>query len=347
MTSYISTQTIASSMRQSIVRMQSELAAGEVELSTGQHADIGLTLGARTGESVALQTEASLLQTIVETNQIVATRLNTTVRVLGDLLDTAQDLLEALLQGNGTNQNASAIQASAESALSGLIAGLNTTLNGDCIFAGTNTDTLPIANYYAAGAANKAAVDSAFLAAFGISQTSPLVSAISGTDMQNFLDAQFAPLFQGASWTGAWSSASSQTLTNQISKNQTVNTSVSANNLAFQQLAQVYTMAADLGTGTLNPSAYQVVTNTARSLLTAAISNLIDIEASAGLAQSNTAGATEQMSMQISILATEIGNLESVNPYEVAARVSTLQSQIAASYSLTSQLHRLSLVEYL
>jgi hypothetical protein len=36
-------------------------------------------------------------------------------------------------------------------------------------------------------------------------------------------------------------------LTNQISQTQTASTSVSANNPAFQQLAQAYTMVADLG----------------------------------------------------------------------------------------------------
>ncbi|MCI0466664.1 MAG: flagellar hook-associated family protein [Beijerinckiaceae bacterium] len=347
MTYYISTQTAASSMRQSILRLQTELAAGEIELSTGRHADIGLTLGARTGESLALQAEASFLQTLVETNHTVLTRLETADGVLGSLRASAQGLLETILRSGGSNQNTNAIKARAETALKGLIAGLNTAHNGDRIFAGTNTGTSPITNYYSPGSANKAAVDAAFLAAFGMPQTSPLVSSISGASMQSFLDTQFPLLFQGVNWSTDWSTASSQTMTNQISKSQTVNTSVSANSLAFQQLAQAYTMAADLGIETLNATAREAVTATARSLLTAAISNLIDIEASTGLVQESTSRATRQMSLQISILASETGSLEGVNPYEVAARVSNLQTQIAASYSLTSQLRQLSLVHFL
>jgi hypothetical protein len=53
-----------------------------------------------------------------------------------------------------------------------------------------------------------------------------------------------------------------------FSATQTADTSVSANNTAFQQLAQAYTMLADLGTPNLNSSAYQAVTSTAQSLLT-------------------------------------------------------------------------------
>jgi flagellar hook-associated protein 3 FlgL len=347
MTSYISTQSISSSMRQSILRMQSELAASQTEIATGNYADIGLTLGSRTGDSVSLQAENSLLQTITNTNQTVTTRLDTTQTILSGLRTSAQTLLNSLIEGTGSNTNASSIQASGQSDLQGLISGLNSTLSGDFIFAGTNTSKQPVTDYYATPAPNKSAVDSAYLAAFGMSQTSAGVSTISGANMQTFLNTQFAPLFQGANWSTNWSSASSQTLTNQISGSQTASTSVSANNPAFQQLAQAYTMVADLGTQNLNSSAYQAVTNTARSLVTSAISNLVELQASVGLVQSNVSNANNQMSLQMNILSTQIGNLESVNTYEVSTRITSLQTQIETSYSLTSQLQQLSLVKYL
>jgi flagellar hook-associated protein 3 FlgL len=347
MTSYISTQSLSSLLRQSTLRMQSELASGETELATGNYADIGLELGGRTGETVSLQAEASLLQTITSTNQTAALRLDTTESVLSNVQSAAQDLLDSLIHDDGSGANASTIQASGKTNFEGLISALNSSLNGDYIFAGTNTSNQPITDYYAAAAPNKAAVDSAFAAAFGMPQSNPGVSAISGASMQSFLDTQFAPLFQGTSWTANWSSASSQPLTNRISESQTANTSVSANNTAFQQLAQAYAMIADLGTQTLNSSAYQAVTSTARSLLTSAISKLIDLQASAGLVQSDVSTASSQISVQMNILSTQIGKLESVDPYEITTRVTDLKTQIETSYSLTSQLQQLSLVKYL
>jgi flagellar hook-associated protein 3 FlgL len=347
MTSSISTQTIASMLRQSVVQMQSDLATGETELTTGTYADLGETLGAQTGEAVSLQSENSLLQTITDTNQSVGTRLSTTQSVLGSLQTTAQDLLNSLLQGDGSNSDANSIQAIGQSDLQSLISNLNTSLTGDYIFAGTNTGQAPITDYYAPSAANKAAVDSAFLSAFGMPQTSASVSTISGSSMQNFLDNQFASLFQGTNWSSNWSSANSQPLTSQISATQTADTSVSANNTAFEQLAQAYTMVADLGTQNLSSSAYQAVTSTAQSLLTSAISGLTDLQANVGLVQSDITTATNQMSAQMNILSTQIGNLEDVNPYQVATQVSNLQTQIETAYSLTSQLQHLSLVQYL
>lgn len=347
MTSYISTQSISSSLRQSVLRMQTELAASETEVATGNHADIGLTLGAQTGQTVSLQAENSILKTITDTNQTVSTRLGTTQNILGGLQASAQDLFNALLQANGALSNAGTIQAAGASDLKALVSSLNSTLDGNYIFAGTNTSAQPITDYYGPSAPNKLAVDSAFVAAFGMPQTSAGVSTITGPNMQNFLTTQFAPLFQGTNWSSNWSSASSQTLTNRISGTQTVATSASANNLAFQQLAQAYTMLADLGTQNLSSAAYQAVTYSAQSLLSSAISQLVDLQASVGIIQTNVDSATNQMSLQMNILSTQIGSLESVNTYEVSTRVTDLQTQIETSYSLTSRLQQLSLVKYL
>jgi flagellar hook-associated protein 3 FlgL len=127
----------------------------------------------------------------------------------------------------------------------------------------------------------------------------------------------------------------------------TASTSVSANNPAFQQLAQAYTMVANLGTQNLSSSAYQAVSSTAQSLLTSAISNLTDLQANVGMVQSDVTNANNQMSVQSNILSTQISNLESVNTYEVSTRITDLQTQIETSYALTSQLAQLSLVKFL
>ena len=224
---------------------------------------------------------------------------------------------------------------------------MNSTVNGDYLFAGINTGTAPITDYNGALAPNKLAVDTAFSTAFGIPQTSASVSNISGSAMQSFLATQFAPLFEGANWTSNWSSASNQTLTSIIGPNQAVSTSVSANQSAFQELAQAYTMLSDLGTQSLGQGAYQAVTSSATTLLTSAIGSLTDLQAGVGEVQTSISNANNQMSLQMNVLSTQISNLESVNTYEASTRVSELQTQIETSYALTSQLQQLSLVKFL
>jgi len=346
MTSYISTQSISSSLRQSILKMQTELAAKQTEISSGTYADIGLALGSRTGQSVSLQAEGALLKAISDTNSAVSTRLDTTQERLGSLRSSAQDLLNALLQTNSTT-NAGAIQASGETNLKSLIGSLNSTLDGDFLFAGTDTSNQPMTDYYGASASNKQSVDAAFSAAFGMTQSSAGVSSISAAAMQSFLDNQFASLFQGANWTSDWSSASDQTRTNRIAASQTIETSVGANEPAFQNLAKAFTMVADLGAQNLSAGAYQAVVGTARNLLTTAIGQITDLQAKVGLAQASVTTASDGMSLQMNLLSAQVGNLESVNIYEATTRVTELQTQIETSYSLTSQLKQLSLVNYL
>jgi flagellar hook-associated protein 3 FlgL len=49
----------------------------------------------------------------------------------------------------------------------------------------------------------------------------------------------------------------------------------------------------------------------------------------------------------MTILQTQIGNLDDVNSYQVATEVSTLQTQLQTAYQLTAQLQQLSLAKYL
>lgn len=347
MSAYISTQSIASLLRQSILRMQSDLASAEKELATGKHADIGLALAGRAGDSLSLQGETSRLQAVISANQTVSTRLAATANILGRLQESAQELLDSLIQGDGSPLNASTIRNLGETNLKELISSLNTSVLGEHIFGGTNTAVPPIADYYAPASANKAAVDSAFLAAFGFTQNSELVADISGDDMKTFLDTQFSSMFGDFNWTTLWSSASSETLTSRISQHEIIPASISANMPVFQRLAEAYTMVASLGTDALNADAYRTLTQKAASLLKSAISSLIDVEANAGLVQSRVNKAATNMSLQMNILSMHIGDLENVNPYEAATRIASLQTQIQMSYSLTSQLQHLSLVEFL
>ena len=71
------------------------------------------------------------------------------------------------------------------------------------------------------------------------------------------------------------------------------------------------------------------------------------MQANVGVAQNDITSANNQMSVEMNVLNTQIGNLEGVNPFDAQTQVSNLQTQIETSYELTSQLEQLSLVKYL
>jgi flagellar hook-associated protein 3 FlgL len=77
------------------------------------------------------------------------------------------------------------------------------------------------------------------------------------------------------------------------------------------------------------------------------VQDLTSIQANLGTTQQRITNANDQMTVQMNILTTQDGNLENVNPYETATRVTSLTTQIETAYQLTAQLQNLSLAKYL
>jgi len=346
MSSTISSFSLSSILRQTVQTAQSNLATDEQEMSTGVYANIGLTLGAQTSQDVALRAQQSLLQTISASNATVSTTLSSTQNILSNLQSTGQTFLQSLVQGTNNDSTANVLQSTAMDNLQSLLSQLNTNVNGEFLFGGINSSVAPMTSYVT-GAANQQSVANAFQSTFGFSQSSPSVSTITASQMQSFLTTQFPTLFQGADWTSNWSAASDVTNVSQISPSQTVTTSVSANQTAFQQLAQAYTMVADLGTSNLNTDAYNTVVTQAESLMQSALAGLTNIQGGLGTAQAAITSADTYMSTQLNTLSTQIGALENVDTYAVSSQETELQTQIETAYELTSQLQQLSLTKYL
>lgn len=341
MSSTISSFSLSTILRQTVMTAQTNLASAEQEISTGRYADVGLQLGGQTGQAVSLRSEESLLQTIVNSNTSVTTSLSSSQNVLTNLQSTANNFLQSLIQGNNNASSATQLQATATTNLQSLLSELNTSVNGQHIFAGINTSVAPMTD-------NSSAVSTAFNTYLsGIGATS---ATITPSQMQTFLSSsQFTSLFQsgaGGSWSN-WSSASDAPIVSQISPNQTVTTSVSANQSAFQQLTQAYAMVADLGTSNLSSDTYNTLLNQATSVIQGAVSGLTGLQAGLGTAQSSITNANNYMSTQLSSLSTQIGALENVDTYSVSTQATQLQTQIETAYTLTAQLQQLSLTKYL
>lgn len=345
---YISTASASLMLRQSVLRLQTACAKAQTEVSTGKVADLGLALGFNTGRTVSLTQDQSQLQAITDTNAVVSTRLTATQTALDSTSTTAQSLSNALIAGGSDATSGAAFVAQAKAALQSLTGALNTSVDGQYIFAGINTDAQPVADYFQTPAgASKQAVDDTFSTTFGFSQTDPAAANIGATDMQGFLDTQFNSLFQGGAWSATWSQASDQTQTSRISPSQSAETSVSANRSGFQKLAQAYTVIAEFGGGNLGAAATAAVRSTAQRLISAGMADLTAAQAGVGVTQAAITQSNSTMATQMDLMTTSLGDLENVDPYEASTRVSNLQTQVQASYQLTAQLHNMTLLNYL
>jgi flagellar hook-associated protein 3 FlgL len=344
--SFVSTQAVSKALSYQLMRLQTDLVKGQQEVSTGKYADVGRALGARTGQAVALGRDVERLKGLVDSNALVSARLDATAEALTRLTDEAETFLSALTVGGSGDTEQKVLQVSGKSTLETLTSVLNTSQNGEYIFAGVNTDVQPI-NDYKAGSANKAAFDQAFLDTFGFDQTHPDAQFITAAQMTDFLTNVVEPMFFGPDWSTNWSNATDDAITSRIALNETAQTSVSANTTGVRKLAMAASVISDLLQGPFNENAREALVTQARTMVGEAISDINNAQAQLGLIQNRVDNASERIGMQIDIFKINLNDLQGVDPYEASTRVNTLLAQIETSYALTSRIQKLSLLNYL
>ena len=143
------------------------------------------------------------------------------------------------------------------------------------------------------------------------------------------------------------------TATVQAGTSRTVEIGAQANEEAIRRtLAGIAAMAAEnftTGTGTVDTARFEAVSSRAANLLTAGTSqqSLEQIGTDFGLAASSMANAKSVANTTKATLQDSLDGVDTVSTEEVAAKLLSLQTQLQASYKVTSILSEMSLVNYL
>jgi flagellar hook-associated protein 3 FlgL len=348
MISSVSTASMSLSLSNSIADLQKRLSTAQKEVSTGQQADLSLALGSQLSRDNSMHLTVADIDAITASNNVVSSRLGVTQTSLQKLSTDAQAMRSALLTAQGGSSNPSAILQQAKTALAGMISTLNNSDGNSYVFGGVKGDKAPVADFFSTPTSPaKAALDTAFTSYFGFPSTSSQVSTITATQMNAFLSGPAATVLSSANWTVNWSSASSQPQQNRISISQTIDTSVTANDPAFQKLAAGYALLSDLGLDQLSSGAFQAVVSTANGLIDQSVSGLNNLQTTVGVMQSDTQNAVQALASQKDLLSGQIGNMENVDQAQTSVTVNNLMTQLETSYSLTARIQQLSLTKYL
>jgi flagellar hook-associated protein 3 FlgL len=348
----VSTYTLATMLQSTIARGQSQFATLTTENSTGLLADIGLTLGASSGQDIFLHQQYADLNGLTASNSIVSGQLDIAYNAATTLQQSATTVLKQVILGLSTSSNSTgsaAVQQVAMSALQSFVSTANTETGGVYVFGGINTGNEAINSTAASstGAAQTAALNALNSYATGTLGLGS-VSQMTGADMKAFLQSNaFLSLFSGANWTSNWSNASSTALTNRISNNLTETTSVTANDRSFVSMAEGLTMLSQYANLNLSSDAYTALMQQAQLTMTNANNQFTEVAASLGTMQAAVANASSSISLQQNMLNTQLNAAEGVNSYQVATQLTNLTTQLQVAFSLTSQLHKLSLVNFL
>jgi flagellar hook-associated protein 3 FlgL len=343
----ISTLAVSQAMRNSLLRMQFDLIGAQKEVSTGRVADMGLALGSRTGQAVSFKRDMERLNGIIDSNQLVQARLKATQDAMAQMNTVAQNFLQTLTASASGDAPKAVTQTDAKGMIDSLTSILNSSLNGEHLFAGINTDVKPINDFNDPASPNKAAFDAAFLAHFGFAQSAPAAATITSAQMETFMTTIVEPTFLGSGWETSWSNASDSGIVSRIALTETAQTSVSGNEVAIRKLMVAAASVSDLFSADLSQNARNAVITSAINLVGQAVADLGNLMAETGVVQNRMTRASERLTMQIDLFERNIIDMESVDPYEASTRVTSLLTQIETSYALTARIQQLSLVRFL
>ncbi len=340
-------------MRLTIRQAQNELLKSQQEVSTGFYADIGAELGSKTSTVVDLNRESLRLNSMISNNSIATQRLAASQEALKQIATAAEEMNNSLItiSGSSNSDTINTTVTTVNNSLSTMISMANQSANGEFLFAGINTDVKPLAAYTDTSPA-KTAFDTAFTAYFGFpptdtASTATIAASGAAPSMDDFITSTLEPMFTGADWTTNWSSATDQAMTSRITQSETVQTSASANEDGFRFFALASIVTTELMTIGAPPNAVTAAINKAIDYTGRAITGINSTRSELGLSQNRVEKAEASLKVQVDIIETSLSSKIEVDAYEASTRVNSLLSMVEASYTLTSKIQALSLVNYL
>ena len=124
-------------------------------------------------------------------------------------------------------------------------------------------------------------------------------------------------------------------------------TSASANEDGFRYFALAAIVTKELMTIGAPANAVTVAINRAIDYTGRAITGINSTRSELGLSENRVEKADASLRIQVDIIETSLSSKIEVDAYEASTRVNSLLSMVEASYTLTSKIQALSLVNYL
>ena len=348
-TSFISNLSVQSAMRSTINQVQNELISAQKEVVSGQHNNIGQVLGGTTTRALDLRRERDMMDNLMSTNSIVTQRLSSSQMALKSMSDAGQTALNTFvaLAGSTDSTQLSVAVQTLTSVVDQFTDAANTSVNGEYIFAGINTDVKPMGDYISDETGARSAFRTAFASHFTFNIDDPQVQYITPTEMQAFLDNVVEPMFMSdPTWTTSWSKASDQSMSSRISRSEVVQSSVTVNQDGFRLLAMGAVIGIELFNLPISSDTRAVVSDAAIDYTGRAIYGIDAERGLLGLSENRVAMANEVLKAQIDIVRLNLDDLEGVDVYEASTKITALSSQMEISYNLTARISELSLVNY-
>jgi flagellar hook-associated protein 3 FlgL len=347
---YISTLASHLQLNSSIRSLQSQLMDAQKEISTGRKADLVAALRDRAAEDVDLRNALNDVIEFKGTTDIVASRMDTMQAALGGVRDIADQMRSTAL----TSRDAVSrryLQGAAATALDRINSFLNAEVAGRNLFSGIQTNLAPMQAATAVNAASGLSPQQAVSQV--IANLGPITDAASALAVANGPDgisSIFSDTNSNANLnysTTFYNGASTGSVTARLDHGYQIDYGVRADNPAFRELQQGLSMLANVPFGSIPDDAYAAWQDEAVKHISAGFQGAIDVSAELGFKQSVVADASTRHDAMIAQLNNQVANLEAADPFQTSLRLSQLQTQLEATFSITARMNELSLTKFL
>ncbi|MGB5865952.1 MAG: flagellin [Sulfitobacter sp.] len=321
-----SMQTRNTALKQDIQRLTEELSSGRI-------ADVRQAVGGNTAYVNDLERSLTKLDgyglATVEAGQL-ADGMQTALSRIGTLnIDFRSTLLSS--SNSGLDLDAQNVLSEARNALDGVIGALNTSIAGRMIFAGTATETRPVASSETLRTSLSAAVA-------GAGSVDDILAAA-----QNWFD---DPAGYGTiGYLGSNTALSPITL----SDTETTQIDVRGDNPKVQDMLRhlaIISLAGDPALGLSQVQQKELIQKTTGGVF-AAVDAMTSLQAEVGLSEHRIEAASVRQSAERSSLEIARSNLLSSDPFQTATELEQVQFQLQSLYAITSRMSQLSLVNFL
>lgn len=294
---------------QNLSQLQTQGNTLDQQISTGLKSQTFAGIAPQASQLVDLTTAQSQQQSDINSINTVNTTLQT-MSLATSTIATLVQQFSSTLATDAYNTSGAPIQSQAQGLLAEVGNYLNTEGGDGYVFSGSATSTPPFN-------------------ASGLPNPGDLTTPVNGAPPNGY--------YQG----------NDTVAQAQVDNNLTLQYGVTADNSSIEQVVRVLNYLANSGTlSSTNPTDVANV-NQAQQMLTTATTGLQQLTSTIGLQQSQLTNVLQAHQNSLTLIQTNIGDIENTNPATVITQLDALQTQMEASYQTVNVLQNLSLANYL
>jgi flagellin-like hook-associated protein FlgL len=337
---------VAIGRQSNLQKLQAQIARGTAEIASGKLADPTRALGVGASLLYRLHDDVQQGGALKNSASLAGERMKTMQTAMTSVAKVMTDVSAQILQADALKQQSFTTLANDTPDVMASIADLmNTDFQGQKVFGGTDSASRPIQGIAALPAQVQGMLDAAVAANGG----APL-DAARASGLMDDIDALFGS--PGSAFYASYYGSGSSTGDGdpnlvRIGEGQTLAYDVRADNAAFKGAFHALALTSLLGSGQLQEGAKVALAERAGELMRGAQSSLTTLAGTLGSKQARLERVAEIQARTVDAATAQINDLEGADYYALSDQVSALQIQLNATYSITAQLSKLSLVNFL